>query len=96
MALYDHTRKRQRLYFHDVDKAHPRRNTLEYVSMHLRQRYAVQNTLWWLEIEGRTIGYKKLDAFMQVNIQHFGNHDTLVGLEQLVTKNFINHWTSPL
>ena len=37
MALYDHTGKQQRLYFHDVDKAHPRRNTLEYVSMRLRQ-----------------------------------------------------------
>ena len=38
MALYDHTGKRQRLYFHDVDKAYPRKNTLEYVSMCLRQR----------------------------------------------------------
>ena len=41
MALYDHTGKRQRLYFHDVDKAHPTKNTVEYVSMRLRQRYAV-------------------------------------------------------
>ena len=37
MALYDHTEKWQWLYFHDVDIAHPKRNTLEYVSMHLRQ-----------------------------------------------------------
>ena len=64
MALYDHTRKRQRLYFHDVVKAHPRKNTLEYVSMRLRQQYAVHNALRWLEIEDRTTGYKKIDAFM--------------------------------
>ena len=64
LALYDHTGKRQRLYFHDVDKAHPRRNTLKYVSMRLRQRYAVQNALRWLEIEGRSIGYNKMDAFL--------------------------------
>ena len=96
MALYDHTGKRQRLYFHDVDKAHPRKNTLEYVSMRLRQRYAVRNALRWLEIEGRTTGYKKMDAFMQINIERFGNHDTLVALGQLAIKNFINHWASPL
>ena len=96
MALYDHTKKRQRLYFHDVDKANPRRNTLEYVSMRLRQRYAVRNALRWLEIEGRTTGYKKIDAFMEVNVERFGDHDTLVGLRQLATKSFINHWASPL
>ena len=96
MALYDHTGKRQRLYFHDVDKAHPRKNTLEYVSMHLRQRYAMRNALRWLEIEGRTTGYKKMDAFMQINVERFGDHDTLVALGQLATKSFINHWASPL
>ena len=96
MALYDHTGKRQRLYFHDVDKAHPRKNTLEYVSMRLRQRYVVRNALRWLEIEGRTTGYKKMDAFMQINVKRFGNHDTLVALGQLATKSFINHWASPL
>ena len=37
MALYDHSRKRQRLYFHDVDKPYPERNTVEYVSVRLRQ-----------------------------------------------------------
>ena len=80
MALYDHTEKRQRLYFHDVDKAHPRKNTLEYVSMYLRQRYVVRNTLQWLEIEGRTTRYKKMDAFMQFNVECFGDNDTLVAL----------------
>ena len=96
MALYDHTGKRQRLYFHDVDKAHSRRNIVEYVSMRLRQRYAVRNALRWLEIEGRSIGYKKMDAFMQINVERFGDHDTLVALRQLATKSFINHWASPL
>ena len=96
MALYDHTKKRQRLYFHDVDKVNPRKNTLEYVSMRLRQRYAVRNALRWLEIEGRTTGYKKMDTFMEVNVERFGDHDTLVGLGQLATKSFINHWASPL
>ena len=96
MALYDYTRKRQRLYFHDVDKAHPRKNTLEYVSMRLQQRYAVRNALRWLEIEGRTTGYKKMDVFMQINVERFGDHDTLVALGKLATKSFINHWASPL
>ena len=45
MALYDHDRKQQRLYFHDVDKANPQCSTLEYVSMRLRQRYAMRNAL---------------------------------------------------
>ena len=84
------------MYFHDVDKVHPKRNILEYVSICLRQRCAVRNVLWWLEIEGRTIGYKKMDAFMQINIECFGDHDTLVALEQLETKNFINHWAFSL
>ena len=96
MALYDHTGKRQRLYFHDVDKANPSINTLEYVSIRLRQRYAVQNALRWLEIEGRTTWYKKMDAFLQINVEHFGDHDTLVALGQLATKSLINHWASPL
>ena len=96
MALYDHTEKRQRLYFHDIDKAHSRKNTLEYVSMHLQQQYAVHNALRWLEIESRTTGYKKMDAFMQINVERFGDHDTLVALGQLATKSFINHWASPL
>ena len=46
--------------------------------MCLWQRYAVRNALWWLEIEGRTTGYKKMDAFIQVNVQRFGDHNTLV------------------
>ena len=96
LALYDHIGKWQRLYFHDVDKAHPRKNTLEYISMRLQQRYVVRNALRWLEIEGRTTGYKKMDAFMQINIKCFGDHNTLVALGQLATNSFINHWASPL
>lgn len=96
LALYDHGRKRQRLYFHNVDKPHPQKNTLEYVSMRLRQRYAVRNALRWLEIEGRTSGYKKMEEFMNINVERFGGHDTLVALGQLGTKSFINHWASPL
>ena len=91
MALYDHTRKWQRLYFHDVDKAHPRKNILEYVSMCLWQRYVVRNALWWLEIEGKSTGYKKMDAFMQISVERFGDHDILVALGQLATKSFISH-----
>ena len=64
--------------------------------MRLRQRYAVRNALRWLEIEGRSIGYNKMDAFLQINVERFGDHDTLVALGQLATKSFINHWASPL
>ena len=97
MALYDYTGKRQRLYFHDVDKANPSRNTLEHVSMCLQQRYAVRNALrWFKEIEGKTTRYKKIDAFMQINVECFGDHDTVVAWGQLGTKSFINHWASPL
>ena len=35
MALYDHNMKRQKLYFHDVDKLYPKCNTVEYDSMRL-------------------------------------------------------------
>ena len=83
------------MYFHDVDKSNPKKNTLEYVSMRLQRRYAVRNALRWIEIEGRTTGYKKMEAFMQISIERFGDHDTLVALEQLGTKSFINHWASP-
>ena len=83
------------MYYHDVDKANPKKNTLEYVSMRLRQRYAVRNALRWLEIKDRTIGYKKMEAFMEISVERFGDHDTLVALGQLGTKNFINHWASP-
>ena len=37
-----------------------------------------------------------MDAFMQINIEHFGDYDTLVALGQLGTKSFINHWASLL
>ena len=33
MALYDHNKKRQRLYFHNVDKPYPERNTVECISV---------------------------------------------------------------
>ena len=84
------------MYFDDVDKLTPKRNTLEYVSMRLRQQYAMRNALRWLEIEGRTTGYKKMEAFMLISIDQFGDHDTLIALGQLGTKHFINHWASPL
>ena len=80
MALYDHDRKRQRLYFHDVDKANPERNTLEYVSMRLRHRYVVRNALRWLHIEGSTAMYKRMEDFMKIDITRFGEHNTLVAL----------------
>ena len=96
MALYDHDRKQQRLYFHDVDKANPQCNTLEYVSMHLRQRYVVRNALHWLHIEGSTTMYKKMEDFLKIDITRFGKHDTLVALDQLGTWTFINHWSFPL
>ena len=96
MALYNHDRKQQRLYFHDVDKVNPQRNTLEYVSMRLRQRYAVRNALHWLHIEGSTAMYKRMEDFLKIDITHFGKHDTLVALGQLGTRTFINHWSSRL
>ena len=37
-----------------------------------------------------------MDAFLQINVERFGDHDTLVALGQLATKSFINHWASPL
>ena len=96
MVVYDHDRKRQRLYFHDVDKANPQRNTLEYVSMRLRQRYAVRNALRWLHIEGSTAMYKRMEDFMKIDITRFGEHGTLVALGQLGTRTFIDHWSSPM
>ena len=37
-----------------------------------------------------------MDIFLQTNVKRFGDHDTLIALEQLATKSFINHWASPL
>ena len=37
-----------------------------------------------------------MDAFMQINVERFGDHDILAALGQLATKSFINHWASPL
>ena len=96
MALYDHSKKRQRLYFHDVDKPYPKRNTVEYVSLRLQQRYAVRTALRWLQIEGNSAMYKKMEEFVKIDVTRFGNHDTLVALGQLGTKNFIMHWSSQL
>ena len=64
--------------------------------MRLRQRYVVKNALRWLKIEGRSIGYKKMNAFIHINVERFGDHNTLVALGQLATKSFINHWASSL
>ena len=96
MALYDHSRKRQRLYFHDVDKPYPERNTVEYVSVRLRQRYAVRTALRWLQIEGSSAMYKKMEDFVKIDVTRFGDHDTLVALGQLGTRSFITHWSSQL
>ena len=80
MALYDHSRKRQRLYFHDVDKPYPERNTIQYVSVRLRQRYVVKTALRWLQIEGSSAMYKKMEDFVKIDVTRFGDHDTLVAL----------------
>ena len=96
MALYDHSRKRQRLYFHDVDKLYPERNTVEYVSVRLRQRYVVRTALRWLQIEGSSAMYKKMEDFVKIDVTWFGDHDTLVALGQLGTRSFITHWSSQL
>ena len=37
-----------------------------------------------------------MDAYIQINVERFGDHDILVALGQLATKSFINHWASPL
>ena len=96
MALYDHKKKRQRLYFHDVDKPYPERHTIEYVSVRLRQRYVVRTTLQWLQIEGSSAIYKKMEDFVKIDVTRFGDHDTLVALGQLGTRSFISHWSSQL
>ena len=54
------------------------------------QRYAERNALRWLEIEGRFTRYKKMDAFMQINVERFGDHETLVALGPLATKSFMH------
>ena len=33
---------------------------------------------------------------MEISVECFGDHDTLVALGQLGIRSFINHWTSPL
>ena len=96
MALYDHSKKRQRLYFHDVDKPYPERNTVEYVSVRLRQRYAVRTALRWLQIEGSSALYTKMEDFVKIDVTRFGDHETLVALGQLGTRSFITHWSSQL
>ena len=78
MALYDHNRKQQRSYFHDVDKPYPECNIVEYVSVRLRQRYVVRTALRWLQIEGSSAMYKKIEDFVKIDVTRFGDHDTLV------------------
>ena len=96
MALYDHSRKRQRLYFHDVDKPYLERNTVEYVFVWLQQRYAVRTALRWLQIERSSAMYKKMEDFVKIDVTQFGDHDTLVALNQLGTRSFITYWSSQL
>ena len=95
-ALYNEGGQGQSLYFNDVDKPFPGSKTLEFVSLRLRQRYAVKNALRWLQMEGNIASYKKIKDFLQIDVSRFGEHDTLVALGQLGTKNFISHWASPL
>ena len=33
---------------------------------------------------------------MKIDVTRFGDHDTLVALDQLGTKSFISHWSSQL
>ena len=67
----------QRLYFNDVDKPFPRSKTLEFVSLRLRQRYAIKNILRWLQMEGNIASYKNISYFLQIYVSRFGEHDTL-------------------
>ena len=96
MTLYDERRQDQRLYFNDIDKQFPESKTLEFVSLRLRQRYAVKDALRWLRMEGNIASYKNMSDFLQIDVLKFGKHDTLVALEQLDTKNLISHEASPL
>ena len=90
IALYDYNKKQQRLYFHDVNKPYPKCNTAEYISVRLQQRYTVRIALRWLQIEGSSAMYKKMEDFVKID----GDHDTLVALDYLGTKSFISHWSS--
>ena len=47
-------------------------------------------------MKGNIASYKRLKEFLQIDVSRFGEHDTLVALGQLGTKNFISHWASPL
>ena len=47
-------------------------------------------------MEGNIASYNKINDFLHIDVSRFGEHDTLVALRQLGTKNFINHWASPL
>lgn len=40
--------------------------------------------------------YKNIKDFLQIDVLRFGEHDILIAFDQLDTKNFINHWASPL
>ena len=37
-----------------------------------------------------------MENFVKINVIRFGDHDTLVALGQLVTRNFLSHWNSPI
>ena len=96
IALYDHNRRRQRLYFHDVDKPYLGSNILEYVSMRLRQRYAVRTALRWLQIERSSAIYEKMEDLVKIDVTRFGDYETMVALDELGTRSFISHWNSQL
>ena len=40
--------------------------------------------------------YKKMEDFVKIDVTRFGDHDTLVALDQLGTRSFITHWSSQL
>ena len=58
----------------------PIQNASKYVSVWLRQRYAVRTTLRWLQIEGSSAMYKRMENFVKIDVTRFGDHDTLVAL----------------
>ena len=97
-VLYDEGGHGQKLYFNDVDKLFLGSETLNFVSLRLRQRYAVKNALRWLQMEGNIASYKNISNFLRIDVSRFGEHDTLIALRQLVPKILLaiglQHYTS--
>ena len=64
--------------------------------MRLRQRYVVRTALQWLQTEGSSAIYKKIEDFLKIDVTRFGHHERLVALGQLGMRSFISHWSSQL